>query len=150
MPHYITRFLTSLHAELLGIDQTTDELKTLSEDRHNHILKTRQRIIRALCEKVCIWSNGQVKLYGLLDGSEASEKSWSFHGRTERLLDAHKLDENGGRWQRIGYLPKDAPRQIGECLATLHRPEGQRRIEGNLSLLRPQPALKGYVDDRRA
>jgi hypothetical protein len=71
------------------------------------------------------------------------------YGRTERRLAAYELDDTGERFQRIGYLPKDAPRQTGKYLATLHRPEGKRRLEGKLSLLRPQPASEGYVDDER-
>jgi hypothetical protein len=71
------------------------------------------------------------------------------YGRTERRLAAYELDRAGTPARRIGYLPKDAPRRIGEYLATLHRQEGKRRLEGHLSLLRPQPALKGYVDDER-
>jgi hypothetical protein len=58
------------------------------------------------------------------------------YGRTERRLAAYELDADGKPSCRIGYLPKDAPRQIGEYLATLHRPEGKRRLEGNLSQLR--------------
>ena len=65
------------------------------------------------------------------------------YGRTERRLAAYELDRAGTPARRIGYLPKDAPRRIGEYLATLHRPEGKRQLEGKLS------ALKGYVDDRR-
>jgi hypothetical protein len=58
------------------------------------------------------------------------------YGRTERRLAAYELDDRGEPLQRIGYLPKDAPRQMGRYLATLHRPEGKRRLEGRLSELR--------------
>jgi hypothetical protein len=58
------------------------------------------------------------------------------YGRTERRLAAYELDEEGRHSQRIGYLPKDAPRQAGEYLATLHRPERKRRLDGRLSALR--------------
>ena len=71
------------------------------------------------------------------------------YGRNERRLAAYELDASGERSYRIGYLPKDAPRRVGEYLATLHRQEGMRRLEGNLSLLRQQPMPKGYVDDER-
>jgi hypothetical protein len=54
------------------------------------------------------------------------------YGRTERRLAAYELAASGEPSQRIGYLPKDAPRQIGQYLATLHRPEGKRRLEGKL------------------
>ncbi len=78
-----------------------------------------------------------VRLQVLLENYEDT------YGRTERRLAAYELDRAGTPARRIGYLPKDAPRRIGEYLATLHRPEGKRRLEGKLS------ALKGYVDDRR-
>ena len=49
-----------------------------------------------------------------------------------------EMDDAGNVNQRLGYLPKDAPRQLGQYLATLRRPEGKRRLEGTLSLLRSQ------------
>jgi len=53
----------------------------------------------------------------------------------ERRLAAYELDREGEPSQRLGYLPKDAPRRVGRYLATLRRPEGKRRIEGRLSPL---------------
>jgi hypothetical protein len=58
------------------------------------------------------------------------------YGRTERRLAAYELDDNGESSQRIGYLPKDAPRQTGKYLATLRRPDGKRRLQGTLSPLK--------------
>jgi hypothetical protein len=58
------------------------------------------------------------------------------YGRTERRLAAYELDESGEPSQRIGYLPKDAPRRVGNYLATLQRPAGKQRIQGTLSLLK--------------
>ena len=58
------------------------------------------------------------------------------YGRVERRLAAYELDDKGEHSQRIGYLPKDAPRQTGKYLATLQRPEGKRRLEGKLSVLK--------------
>ncbi len=57
------------------------------------------------------------------------------YGRTERRLAAYELGEEGQPGRRLGYLPKDAPRQVGGYLATLQRPEGKRRIEGRLAPL---------------
>ena len=57
-------------------------------------------------------------------------------GRPERRLAAYELDDEGQPTERLGYLPKDAPRQTGSYLATLHRPEGKKRIEGDLCALR--------------
>lgn len=70
---YATQFLTSLQAELPDIDHTLDELKAMSQDDRNDILKARQKIIRALCEKIEVSSDRQIKLYGVLDGTEAGE-----------------------------------------------------------------------------
>jgi hypothetical protein len=58
------------------------------------------------------------------------------YGRTERRLAAYELNDRGEPHHRLGYLPKDAPRQMGRYVATLHRPEGKRRLEGHLSQLR--------------
>jgi hypothetical protein len=58
------------------------------------------------------------------------------YGCTERRLAAYELDQDHLPTQRIGYLPKDAPRQTGSYLATLHREEGKKRIEGRLVPLR--------------
>ncbi|MBN1138309.1 MAG: hypothetical protein JXM73_17100, partial [Anaerolineae bacterium] len=62
------------------------------------------------------------------------------YGRTEKRMAAYQLDEGGASGQRMGYLPKDAPRQTGNYVAHLHRPvnkKGERgRIEGTLAPLR--------------
>jgi hypothetical protein len=65
------------------------------------------------------------------------------YGRTEQRLAAYELGEDDRLAQRIGYLPKDAPRQAGNYIATLQRPEGKRRLEGNLS------ELKAHTDNER-
>jgi hypothetical protein len=66
------------------------------------------------------------------------------YGRTERRLAAYELNDGSEPAQRIGYLPKDAPRQTGKYLATLQRLEGKRRIEGKLN------AIQSYRDDKEA
>jgi hypothetical protein len=62
------------------------------------------------------------------------------YGRTERRLAAYQLDEAGAPGKRMGYLPKDAPRQEGSYVASLCRPinkKGERgRIEGTLTPLK--------------
>jgi len=63
------------------------------------------------------------------------------YGCVERRLAAYELDRAGLPARRIGYLPKDAPRQTGKYLAILKRPEGKRRLEGILSSLRHQPVI---------
>jgi len=66
------------------------------------------------------------------------------YGQTEERLAAYELNDDNRPAQRLGYLPKDAPRRTGNYLATLHRPEGKRRIEGELS------PLKGYEERHAA
>ena len=60
-------------------------------------------------------------------------------GEREHRLAAYELGDDGQPGRRIGYLPKDAPRQGGDYVATLHRPLNQKgergRIEGTLSPL---------------
>jgi len=54
------------------------------------------------------------------------------YGHSERRQAAYELDAKGECLRRLGYLPKDATRQTGEYLVTLQRPEGKRRLEGEL------------------
>jgi hypothetical protein len=65
----------------------------------------------------------------------------------------HVAEPKGGRagtpTYRIGWLPKDSPRRIGEYLATLHQLRDNSQLEGNPSLHRPQLAVKAYVDDKK-
>jgi hypothetical protein len=53
-------------------------------------------------------------------------------GRTERRLGAYELDANRESSLRIGYLPKDAPRQTGRYLAKSQRTAGRKRISGTI------------------
>ena len=69
------------------------------------------------------------------------EKYTDSYGRTEQRLAAYELDDTGQPKQRIGYLPKDAPRQMGNYLAILQKLEGKRRIEGQLTPLRNHDGL---------
>ncbi len=70
---YVTELLTSLQAKLPEIDQSPDQLKMLPEEQQVEILKLRRQIIRALVREVVVWSNKQVKLLGLIDGSEGAQ-----------------------------------------------------------------------------
>jgi hypothetical protein len=66
------------------------------------------------------------------------------YGRAERRLAAYELGDSDLPAQRLGYLPKDAPRRTGNYLAQLQRPAGRKRIEGKLSL------LVGYDEEQYA
>ena len=70
---YATDLMRMLQEKLPQIDVTPDELKALPKGRQTAILKTRQTVIRALCDKITIRSDGHVEIEGLLDGSEAGQ-----------------------------------------------------------------------------
>ena len=70
---YVTELLASIQAKLPGIDQPPDELNQMPEEERNEILKMRRKIVRALVQKVVIWSDKRVKIFGLIDGSESAE-----------------------------------------------------------------------------
>ena len=55
------------------MDIPPNELKAMSMEKREEIFKVRQEIIRSLVEKVTVWANGQVKIEGALDGSEATQ-----------------------------------------------------------------------------
>ena len=70
------------------------------------------------------------------------------YGRVERRLAAYELDDRGECSTRLGYLPKDAPRQVGRCQATLSRPQWKRRLEGYLSKLQADIGSEaGYANE---
>jgi chromosome segregation ATPase len=79
---YVTELMTSLQSQLPGIDIPPDELKALPEEKQAEILKMRRVIIRALVEKVVIWANKQVMIYGVIDGSEGAQ--FELGGRLRR------------------------------------------------------------------
>ena len=70
---YVTELLTTLQAKLPEIDQTPAELRGLPEGERNEILQTRRSIVRALVDKVEVSASGEVKIHGLVDGSEAAQ-----------------------------------------------------------------------------
>jgi DNA invertase Pin-like site-specific DNA recombinase len=70
---YATELLVSLQDRLAAIDQTPEELKALSKDEQKEILKARRTIIRALCDKVYLYSSKVIRIDGVLDGSEAAQ-----------------------------------------------------------------------------
>jgi hypothetical protein len=76
---YATELMTRLQERLPLIDQSPEQLKALPRQEREHILGERQEIVRTLCEKVQVWADGQVKLIGVLDGSEASQFALGNH-----------------------------------------------------------------------
>ena len=67
---YATDLLSELQGRLSQIGQAPDELKTMPEQERDRVLGERREIVAAPCDEVIIWSNGQVKLAGAIDGSE--------------------------------------------------------------------------------
>jgi len=67
---YVTGLLGALQERLPTIDQTPDELRAMPKEQREAILRERQEIIRALVKEVRIWHTGQVKIIGVLDGTE--------------------------------------------------------------------------------
>ena len=71
--YYATELLTTLQGKLADVDIPLEEMRKLSEKRRSEILKEQQKIVRALVDKVLVNSSGQVKVEGILDGSEAAQ-----------------------------------------------------------------------------
>ena len=76
---YATELLTSLQARSPYIHQTPVELATLPKEQQEFILRERQDIIRALCDKIYVFPNGRVKIEGMLDGAEISQFGSQHH-----------------------------------------------------------------------
>jgi hypothetical protein len=70
---YTVRLLQSFESKLDEVDLNPSELETLPKAQQEKILKDRQKIVRALCEKITIYSTGRIVIDGLLDGSEFSQ-----------------------------------------------------------------------------
>jgi DNA invertase Pin-like site-specific DNA recombinase len=71
--NYATELLIGIQRRLPEIDYPPDKLKALAADKQKEVLRERQVIIRALCEKVFIHANRQVRIEGMLDGSESAQ-----------------------------------------------------------------------------
>jgi chromosome segregation ATPase len=70
---YATELLAGLQDRLEEIDIPPKELKALPKERQRAILKERQVIVRALCDRVLVYANRRIVIEGLLDGSEAAQ-----------------------------------------------------------------------------
>jgi len=81
---YTTELMLTLQEVLPEIDQTLEELKEMSEDKRDWVLKKRREILRALCNRVDVYADGRVVIEGLLDGSEAAQFDLGTHWRRGR------------------------------------------------------------------
>ncbi len=70
---YVNNLMANIQTRLSAADVPPDELRKLPREKQIEILKIRQDIIRALVRKVTVWADGQVKIEGVLDGSEAAQ-----------------------------------------------------------------------------
>jgi chromosome segregation ATPase len=70
---YTIKLLQTFESRLEEIDSPPDELRKLPKTQREKILKERQKIARALCDKITIYANGRIVIEGLLDGSEYSQ-----------------------------------------------------------------------------
>ena len=70
---YINKLMENIQTRLSAADVPPDELRKLSNEKQVEILKIRQNIIRALVDRAVVWSDRQVKLFGVIDGSEGAQ-----------------------------------------------------------------------------
>ena len=68
---YIQELMGSIQEKLPAIDIPPEELCKLPEGEQMQILKARQEIIRALVNKVYLFSNGAILIDGVIEGIEA-------------------------------------------------------------------------------
>jgi predicted nucleic acid-binding Zn-ribbon protein len=68
---YARELLVALQNKLSEIDQAPEELKALPRERQTEILQARRVIVRALVDKVIIYSSGHREVQGVIDGSAA-------------------------------------------------------------------------------
>lgn len=69
----MTELLTKIQDVLPEIDTPPKQLRSLSKESRNEVLEQRRTIIRTLVDNVKVYANAQVKIEGLLDGSEAAQ-----------------------------------------------------------------------------
>jgi uncharacterized protein YukE len=70
---YARQLFDAFRNKLAEIDQSPEELETMSEDDRFWVLERRQEIIRAMVDRAVLYSDGTVMLEGVLDGSEISK-----------------------------------------------------------------------------
>jgi hypothetical protein len=65
------KFLTGLQEKLTQIDLTPEELHALPAEQKHQILKTRQNIVRSLCDKITLYANGKIVIEGMVKGQHS-------------------------------------------------------------------------------
>lgn len=64
---YVKRLLERIQERLPKINQSEEELLAMSEEEKDIILQERQRIVRALCDKVHIFADGDIEIEGIIE-----------------------------------------------------------------------------------
>ena len=67
---YAQELFRAINEDLSEIDLPPEEFEPLSSDQKRYVMEMRQKVIRALVDKVIIFSDGRVVLEGILDGTE--------------------------------------------------------------------------------
>lgn len=70
---YATELLTTLQDIVPDIDQTPKELKGMPKEERDKIMSIRQKIVRALCDRVFVSADWHIRIEGVIDGGEAGE-----------------------------------------------------------------------------
>jgi hypothetical protein len=69
---YTIELLKTFARTLADVDVPPVEFDKLPQAQQEAILKARQKIVRALCDKITVYSTGRIVIDGLLDGSALS------------------------------------------------------------------------------
>jgi hypothetical protein len=67
---YTQELFRAINEDLREIDLPLEEFEPLSSDQKHYVIEMRQKVIRALVDKVIIYSDDRVVLEGVLDGTE--------------------------------------------------------------------------------
>ena len=70
---YAYALLGEYRAKLVEINQSQEKLDSMPFEKRETILQRRQKIIRALCEKVYIFSDGRIEIEGVINGDSKDE-----------------------------------------------------------------------------
>jgi DNA invertase Pin-like site-specific DNA recombinase len=70
---YTKQLFDAIRSELPEIDQPPEVLKAMPEEDRRWVLERRQEIVRAMVDRTVLFSDGTIRLEGLLDGTELSQ-----------------------------------------------------------------------------
>jgi hypothetical protein len=64
---YVLDLIKNFQKRLPEINQSPDELGAMSEKQQRFIMAERQNILRTLCDKITVYTNGRIILRGLIE-----------------------------------------------------------------------------------